>query len=170
MAVVAGPWLPWQPADAGTSPASSTAPPGATGCGVSSSVRSPLGLLAQWWSLLARLLGWGAGVSAGVVDNSRCHPGLLCGWQWAEKGCCNNVLQTKALTRQLRIFLCSGGGTPGPGAGRAGSSQGSSPRRAGGRLLPVSSRGLHAGTSLVSPLFSQGHRFCCLRVHSYDLI
>ena len=115
---MAGPWLPWQPADAGTSPASSTAPPGATGCGVSNSVRSPLGLLAQWWSLLARLLGWGAGVSAGVVDNSHCHPGLLCGWQWAEKGCCNNVPQTKALTRQLRIVLSSGGGTRGPGAGR----------------------------------------------------
>ena len=54
---------------------SSTAPPGATGCGVSSSVRSPLSLLAQWCSLVAWLLGWGAGVSAGVGDNSCSHPG-----------------------------------------------------------------------------------------------
>lgn len=53
---------------------SSTAPPGPTGRGVSSSVHSPLGLLAQWWSLQARLLGLG-GQGAGWATTLAFHPG-----------------------------------------------------------------------------------------------
>ena len=160
-AVVAGPWLPRQPADAGTSPS------GTTRCGVSSSVLRPHGLL---WSLLARLLGLGGrGLTRG---------GQLLLPPWASyvdgsgqsRAAVTKCRRSRGLKQQLFIFLSSGGGTPRARCGQ------------GGLLLRVLSSASRRPPSPhvlmqpscrhipgVSPLLTNTS-FCWLRVHSYDLI
>ena len=116
--MVASPWLPRQPARwVPALPSFSTAPPGTTGWGVSSSVLHLLGLL---WSILAMLLGlrgrgltWGGQLLlppwASYVDGS--------GQSRAAVTKCH---RPRGLKQQLFIFLSSGGGTPRARCGQGG--------------------------------------------------
>ena len=95
----------------------STAPPGTTGCGVSSSV---LHLLSLLWSILARLLGL----------RGRCltRGGQLLLPPWASyvdgsgqsRAAVTKCCRTRGLKQQLFIFLSSGGGTPRARCGQGG--------------------------------------------------